>query len=271
MNPLLAVITLLATLRTDLYSKFNAALKNVGPVEQVEGSQAVISVIREVDWAKERIERVGVDLQATLDGAGKMLASFQPKSGEDSVMAAGRFLEEYEKQIGQNAVTAAITAKAVVLHADHESALTAAEEKAEKKGRDTAEVEFTAKLQKSELLANRRADAVTRLGALAAANLTDDQLAADDHEVTLTAIEGNIAKLTEKNITEAGRPKIYASLIACAHQSETFEARLEVILDAVGEKGFAATEEKKPATPPKQSEKSAVALSATGEKKKVVI
>lgn len=271
MNPLLTVITLLASLRTDLYSKFNAALKNVGPVEQVEGSQAVISVIREVDWAKERIERVGVDLQATLDGAGKMLASFQPKAGEDSVMAASRFLEEYEKQIAAEALTAAITAKTVVLHADHETAITAATEKAEKKGRGEAEVEFNAKLEKTELVATRRAEAVTRLGALAAATLTDEQLVAEDAEATLTAIEGNISKLTEKNITEADRPKIYADLIACAHQPEVFEARLDVILDAVGPEGFAATGQKIPATPPKQSEKGKEALSASSEKKKVVI
>lgn len=270
MNPLISIITLLATIREDIYTKFNAAMKKAEPLEQFEAGTAARGILSELDWARERMTRAGEDLNATLQGAGKFLEGFKPKAGEEVSVAASRFLEEYEKHVADTALSAAITAKTHVLHADHETALTAATEKAEQKGRDAAEFEFTAKLQKTELLASRRAAAVTRLGALAAATLSDDQLAAEDAEATLTAIEGNIAKLTEKNITEAGRPKVYADLVACAHQPETFEARLEVILEATGPAGFAAAE-KPAATPPKPSDKGKEALHGSDEKKKVVI
>ena len=269
MNPLLSIMTLLATLRTDLYTKFNAAMKKAEPLEQFEAGSAARGILNEIDWAQERLKRTGEELQASLDNAGKFLSSFAAKPGEDPEMAATRFLAEFTAKVEQDAITAAITAKTVVPFTDHENAITAARETATNEAKEAAEADFNSKLKTIELLAERRKDAVTRVGELAAASITDEVLAGDKHEEVLTAIEGRITKLKEKNITADGRPKIYADLIAKADDA-SFDAGLDLILEAAGGQ-LAAVAATPPPAPKVDTKDGKTPLAAgTGERKKAI-
>lgn len=252
MNPFKTLATALATFLVDFRAKMNPVLASLPPLESIEASDPVLSVIRTAKWAMRDAE--------------EMSASFDGKVSQVEEM-----LSKFAKESGESAIAAAVEEKKIVLIADHDSALTAAREQAEKAGRDAAEVDFNARLQQIELLATRRTAAVTRLGALAAAGLTDEVLLADDFEATFTAIEGRIAILTEKNITAEARPKIYESLIAHVQNEPAFNSTLEVMLEAAGG-AFAATTSGAPPVPPKPAKQPAAPLTATeGEKKKVFI
>lgn len=269
MNPLLSIITLLAGLRNDLYNKFNAAIKQAEPLEQFEASSAARGILLEMDWAKKQLERAGEEIAATMQNADKILSNFKVNKGEDPAMAATRFLEEFTASIQKEAVSAAITAKTVVPFEDHENAITAAKETAAQEAKDAAETEFNAKLQKIELLATRRKDAVARIGELAAASISDDVLAGDKHEEAIVAKEGFIAKMKEKNITAEGRPKIYADLIAKADEA-AFTTGLETILEAAGGQ-LAAVAATPPPAPKLGANDGKTPLAAgTGDRKKQV-
>jgi hypothetical protein len=267
MNPLLSVIALLATLRSDLYNKFNAAMEKAKPLEQFEAGSAARGILNEIDWAKERLMRTGEELEASLNNAGKFLSAFEPKSGEAPELAAARFLDTFTKKVSEDAVSAAITAGTVIPSADHENALTAARETAATEAKTTAETEFNAKLAKIELLATRRQEAVTRVGELAAATISDDILAGEEYEAAIAAKEARNATLAEKNITPEARPKFYADLIAKADEA-TFTAGLELILEAAG--GTLAPIAAAAPVAPKTPEKANTPLNAGPEKKKVI-
>ena len=162
MNPILAIITALASLKDDIRTKFNAALKNLGPIEQVEASQSVIGVLREVDWAADRIARVGSELDEQVKGAEQMLADLMTKAGKD-------------------AINAAIAAKEVILAADHQTALNAAVENARTAAKAEAKTEFDAALAAQKTVAQRRAEFAEKAGAIAAAAVTDEQLLAENY------------------------------------------------------------------------------------------
>lgn len=266
MNPLLSIITLLATLRTDLYNKFNAAMKQAEPLEQFEAGTAARGILHEMDWAKKQLERAGEEIGATLQNADKILSTFKVNKGEEPAMAASRFLDELIASTKQEALTEAITAKKIVSFEDHQNAITSAKESAAEEARTTAETEFNAKLEKINLLATRRKDAVTRIGELAAASISDDVLSGDKHEDAITAIEGRIAKMKENDITAENRPKIYADLVAKADDA-AFSSSLEIILEAAGGKLAAAA----PAAPKVDPKDGKAPLAAgTGERKKVI-
>lgn len=250
MNPFKTLATALATFLVDFRAKMNPVLASLPPLESIEASDPVLCVIRTAKWAMKDAE----DMAASFDG---------------KVSQVEDMLSKFAKDSGEAAITAAIEEKKIVLIADHDSALTAARETAKAEGRTEAEVEFTAKLQAVQLLATRRTDAVTRLGSLAAAKITDEALLADDFETTLTAVEGRLATLKEKNITAELQPKVYESLVAHVQNEASFTSTLEVMLEAAGG-AFAAAAPSTPA-PPKPSQRTGAPLDAAGEKKARVI
>jgi len=272
MNPLLTIITLLSALRADLYTKFNAAMEKAKPLEQFEAGSAARGILAEIDWAKDRLERSGQELQATLENAGKFLSGFESKAGETPDMTAARFLEACAAKAAEDALAASIAEKKVISITDHENAITAAKEEAAETAKTTAEADFNSKLTAIKLVADRRADAVTRIGEIAAARITDEQLAADDFDAAITALEGRVNKLKEANITAEGRPKFYADLIAKPDE-ESFTASLELLLEAAGGKlaVIAAAAPTKPAGPGVSTAGAAPVSATTGEKKKTVI
>ena len=270
MNPLIAVITLLANLRADLYNKFNAALEKAKPLEQFEAGSAACGILNEIDWAKERLQRSGEELQSTLENAGKFLSGFESKLNETPEMAAARFLDELTASIEKSALAAAIGEKKVVSIDDHNNALTAAKETAATEAKEKADGEFNAKLTAIKLIADRRTEAVTRVGEIAAAQLTDEILAGETFEASLVAIEGRISAMKEKDITAENRPRLYTDLLTKGSEEE-FTASMEIVLEAAGGK-LATIKAEASKEGPKVSFTAAAPIpGASGERKKLVI
>ena len=168
MNPILAIIAALSALKDEIRTKFNASLKALGPIEQVEGSQAVIGIMREVDWAADRIARIGSELDPQIEKAEQMLNDLVAKAGKD-------------------AINAAVAAKEVILAADHQTALTAAIENAKTAAKAEAKTEFDAALAAQKTVAQRRAEFAEKAGAIAAASVTDEQLLSENYPALLSA------------------------------------------------------------------------------------
>ena len=66
MNPLLTLIATLSELKNNIRTRFNAVIKDLGPIEQVEASDQIISVLREVDWASHRIASISESIDETI-------------------------------------------------------------------------------------------------------------------------------------------------------------------------------------------------------------
>lgn len=272
MNPIAAFIAALVSLKTELYTRFNASLAKLPPMEQIEGGTAVLSVIREVDWARERIERVGLDLESTLNAASQLVAGFDRKANEAVDVAAARLLDAMTAQAGVVAIQSAIAAKTHLPIDDHQAALSAAVEAATKQGAADAEVGFNARLADLQTIADRRAAAIDKVGAIAAAALKDSDLLAENHGDILAAIEGRISQLKEVGITQEARPKAFAGLLACAADepgTAEFNARLEMIKEAVPATPPVPLAAVAPATPKPSTP--AGTLPAAAESKKTVI
>ena len=225
MNPILAIIAALASLKDDIRAKFNAALKNLGPIEQVEASQSVIGVLREVDWAADRISRVSGELDEQIKGAEQVLNDLTAKAAKD-------------------AISAGIAARELILAADHQTALTAAVENARTAAKAEAKVEFDAALAAQKTVAQRRAEFADKAGAIAAASVTDEQLLSGNYPALLAAAVKRVDVLKEANITAEARPKVFGDLMAIGYDESgeaVFTARLDVVKEAAGGALSAAT------------------------------
>lgn len=253
MNPFKALVTALATFAQDFRAKMNPALEALPKLESIEAAEPVLSVLRMVKWAQKDAE----DLASQFDG--------KIANVEDMINA-------YNAKIAEEAVTAAVTAGTLIKKEDHENAITAAKDAAATEAKTQAEQEFNAKVQKIETLATRRKEAVTKLGEIAAAKLTDEQLSADNYVEAITAKEALIAKLKEENIVPEGdRKAMFESLVAKEGvESEDFKSSLSIILTAAGGKLKPLTATAP--TPPAPAPGSAAGLSAgkQGGKKEVV-
>lgn len=272
MNPLVQVIALLAALRTDIRERFNAALANAGPIEQVEAGNAAMGIIREVDWAADRIRRVGDELGSTMESAAKILEGFEKRGGESEEEFAARFVAALESKTREDALAAAIAEKKVVPIEDHTNALDAAREDEKTKVTDALNAEFDEKTEKAATLASRRAEVVEKVGEIAAAAITDEQLAEDGYTGRITSLEARIEKLAENNITPDMRGKAYADLV-CRASDESFDSGLATILEAAGGKLVPLTADGKPKPPARSGAPtpSVPLAGSTGDKKRVVV
>ena len=235
MNPIAAIIASLLTLKDELYTRFNAALVKLPPLEQIEGGQSVLGVIREVEWAGERMKRVGEDLQATLAAASERLVAFERKAGESVEVAASRLLDALLAESAMAAIGAAVTAKTHLPIEDHQTALTSAIETARTATRNEVEVEFNARLESLQNLATRRNDAIAKLGVIAAGAISDADLLAENHAEHVAAVEARIATLAASGITAESHPRNFGSLLACGLDetgTAQFSARLEMLKEA---------------------------------------
>lgn len=254
MKPLAAVIAAFASLKDELYTRFNAALGKLPPMEQIEAGQGVLSVVREVDWAKERMERVGQDLEATLTAAAEKLAGFEKKAGESLQSLAARVLDASLAEAASAAIAAAIAAKSVIPMDEHTTILASETEKATKQGAADAEIAFNAKLSDLNTLAERRKDAVDKFGALAAASLSDAALLAESYPATIAILEGRLASIAAAGITAEARPLGFASLLAVALDESAateFDGRLGALKEVQPAAAplSASTQKPTPSTP----------------------
>jgi hypothetical protein len=237
MNPLASIIALFASMKADLTARFNAALSSRPPLEAVEGANIANGLLREFDYTKERLERAGVELNATLAAAASIIPGFEYKPGEDVEVAAARLLEKMQEDTASKAITAAIAAKTHLPMEDHTSAVELAAETARTEERTKLEGEFATRLDEVKLLAERRTAVIEKIGAVASASLSDADLLAEDHEARLAKIETRVGELAAVGITPDAKPKSFASLMACGtdEPGETeFASRLETIKEAAG-------------------------------------
>ena len=275
MNPLASLISVMLALRSDLVSRFNAALANRPPLETVEGANAAAGVLRELDWAKERIERVGTELSATLSAAATIVPGFTYTKGEDVEVAANRLIEEFAKDVSVKAVTEAVTEKKVVRIEDHQAAVDTAVTAAREAQKQELEqerslIEKGDRLQEIETLASRRSAVVEEIGVAAAASLTDADLLAEDHEDRVSKVKERITTLAAVGITHDAKPLSFTSLMACGYDESgerEFTARLDTIKEHAGTVNLNASS----ATPKGPATPAGVVSSGSEEKKKVII
>ena len=235
MNPLAAFATLFATLTADIRTRFNAAIAKLPPLEQIEGGNAVLNVLSSIDWAKERMDQCGADLESALTAAAAKVTSFEKRAGEAMPALAARLWDGSHADAATSAIAAAIAAKTVLPIDEHTTTLTTAVDAATLKGAADAEVAFNAKLTDLATLAARRGDATTKFGPVAAAALKDADLLADNHAALFATMESRVASLTAAGITEAARPLGFASLVAVGLDEPgaiTFNALLETLKEA---------------------------------------
>lgn len=255
MNPLVTLVAMFASLRTDLTKQFNKALEGRPPLESVEGANVAASVLREIDWAKDRIERMGTELSTTLSNAATIIPGFDYRPGEAVEAAAARMLEKISEQAGMAAISNAIAAKTHLPMEDHRTALDDAVNNAKEVVRGELQNDFNAKLDEMKLIAERRNAAVEKLGS-AANSLSDEDLLAEDHEARLGRVEERITTLAAAGITPELKPLSFTSLMACGMDeagTKEFTARLETLKEAgalpVQASGPMTTAPKKPSTP----------------------
>ena len=252
MNPIAAIVASLVALKDELYTRFNAALGKLPPLEQIEGGNSVLSVIREVEWAGERMKRVGDDLQTTLDAAAERLTAFERKAGESVDVAASRLMDILLADSATAAIGAAIAAKTHLPIEDHHTALTAAIDQTRATVRGEVEVEFNARIESMQTLATRRNEVTERLGAIAAAAITDADLLAENHAEVIAAVESRIATLSASGITPESHPRNFGSLLACGLDetgTAQFDSRLEMLKEATALSASAPATKPEPTTP----------------------
>lgn len=272
MNPLALLITAMVALKNDLYSRFNATLAKLPPLEQIEAGNVALCAVREVEWAKQRLEQVGTDLESTLNAAATTIAGYERRVGETVDIAAGRLIEVITKNAEAHGLSAAIAAKTHLPIEDHNTALDAAKLVAKKEGSDEAETAFNAKVLDIQTLTDRRAAAIEKLGAIAATALKDADLLAENHDALVTVIEGRLAQLTEVGLTAESRPITFTSLMACAPDEEgtkEFASRLEMLKESAPNGTFSAAAPV--AGGPKPATAAGVLPATTTEKKKLFV
>lgn len=228
MNPILSIINSLNELKNSIRAKFNTALEGLGPIEQIEASQPLIGVLREVDWAKDRITRISAELDENIANAETMLATFT----QEKITAA---------------ITEKVTAGELVRKEDHETLITAAENK----GKEEVRQEFQAAADRAQKITEQRNKIVTDHGVHVAACLSDDDLTADDSADRVARVTARTKKLTDAGIAAEGpTEKFFASMLSCA-PTEAGDAEFESRLEAFTATGFkAAAATPAPKTPP---------------------
>lgn len=271
MNPLAALVALFAQMKIDLAARFNAALANRPPLESVEGANVANGLLRELDWAKERLDRMGTELNATLSAAASIIPGFSFAPGEAVEVAASRLLENIKDDAAAKAISTAIAAKTHLPIEDHTTALDNAILAAKSEVRTELETEFATRLDEVKLIAERRTAAIEKVGVVAAASLSDANLLAENHEALLAEVEARVGRLAEVGVTADAKPKSFASLMACG-TDETgnieFEARLETIKEASGPVPLQASA---PAAPKASTLAGVVASGDPETKKKTII
>lgn len=228
MNPILLILTQLSDLKNNIRARFNKALEGLGPIEQVEASQQLIGVLREVDWAQHRITEISASVDEQVTKAETMLATY----AQESIAAA---------------ITEKVTAGELIRKEDHETLITAAE----KKGKDEVRQEFQAAADRAQKIAENRNKLVTDHGVHVAAALTDEDLTADDSADRIARITARTKKLTDAGIPADGATeKFHASMLSCA-PTEAGDAEFNSRLEAFTATGFkAAAAPIAPKTPP---------------------
>lgn len=214
----------------------NTALAGMPPIDQLQGSQAVLSLMNTMAWVKDDVQRVSEkfkDVQAKLSA-------------------------EIEKQAGAK-IAAQIEAGELVLKTDSATAISLAEEK----GRKEAEAEFQKEKVALENLSTRRDELVQAHGSAAAAVLEADILKVEDFAPVAAEFGRRVTALAEMGVKaeDEAKKEVFADLVTCGSFDEAgkavFDKRLGTIKAMVGT--TAAT------TPARPAPRAPLVPGATGE------
>lgn len=206
----------------------NDRLKNLPPVEQVQGAQAHTEIKRQVGYMVEDVERRLEFIAEQKDRLDGMLAS--------AVQAA---LDERAEK------------KEIVYKTDHDAAVTAAVTAANEK----AQAEHQTALDNLQNVAARREEAVTALGDSAAA-LTDEMLADEGYAATIATASERKTELEKMLGSEEAAAATMAELLPL--DEDAYNARRDTLKAAVASAVAAATTK-----PPKAGAPTAGAVLAT--------
>ena len=235
MNPILQLINSLAELKNQLRTRFNAALNGLGPVEQVEAAQPVIGVLREIDWAAHRINEISGQIDTTIAAAEETLKTLTATAVTE-------------------AISAQVTAGALVRKEDHETLIKSAADNAKEEVRQ----EFQAAADKATAVKAKRETLAKDHGLHVAAALTDEDLTADDADNRIARVTKRSDELKEAGVlAEGATAKFHASMLECAN-TEAGDAEFATRLEGFKSCGFKASAPTggtpPPALPPGKSE-----------------
>ncbi len=206
MNPFKALALAIAAHLTEFRTRMNAKLKDMPPLEQLEAGELARNIVRTSLWAKEDADRLAENFDLS---EAKLNSMF----------------EEASKEIASQAMTAALASGEVIKKEDHVNLLAQAKTDA----KTEAQTEFAAAQKKIELIAERRGKVAEKIGEIAAAGATDEQLADDKWEDIIALGEARIARLAEIKITADSRPQAFKSLASIPLTAEglkEFDSRL---------------------------------------------
>ena len=88
MNPFKLLATSLATFLVDFRAKMNPVLASLPPLESIEASDPVLSVIRTAKWAMKDAEDMAASFDGKVSQVEDMLSKFAKDSGEAAITAA---------------------------------------------------------------------------------------------------------------------------------------------------------------------------------------
>ena len=217
MNELLEILARLNTVYAEIRERGNKALAGLQPLDQHEVAQPISFALRELEWGIERVSESVTSIKAVLDRTDQL--------AEDNVNAV---LEELVK------------AEKVLKKEDHEAAV----QLAEKAAGDAKKAEYDQKITDMTTVAARRKVAVEAHGSVAA-NISDEDLLAEDHEARVAVFAERMDKIKKLGLTEekSGDAITRMSKHPLTDEGhESFESDLDLITAAAGIK-------KKPAAP----------------------
>lgn len=189
MNPFKALALAIMTHVTEFRARMNQQMKNLPPLEQIEAGDIAKGIIRQTLWAKEDADRLAEAHELT---EAKLNSMF----------------EEASKEIASQAMTAALASGEVIKKEDHVNLLAQAKTDA----KTEAQSEFAETQKKVALIAERRGKVAEKIGEIAAAGATDEQLADEKWEDIIAVGEERIARLTAIKITAESKPAAFKSL-----------------------------------------------------------
>jgi hypothetical protein len=208
MNPFKALALAIMTHVTEFRARMNRNMVNMPPLEQIEAGEVAKNLIRQALWAKEDADRLAEAHELT---EAKLNSMF----------------EEASKEIAEQAMTAALASGEIIKKEDHVNLIAQAKTDA----KTEAQTEFASEQKRIALIAERRTKVAEKVGEIAAAAATDEQLAADTWESVVATVEARVARLAEIKITAEAKPHAFKSLATIPLTDEgakEFDLRLPV-------------------------------------------
>lgn len=154
----------------EIRTKIEEKMAKLGPLEQLEVGQDVVSALRYAKYSVQEIEEIGNQLN-------QIEARYTADA--EAAKAAG--------------VEAALKAGEVIRKEDHDLAVTNAAAEA----KDEIRAEFKQKEDSQKLITDRRAKAAEKVGVEAANALRDEDLGADDFDARLATLEKRVGEMKE--------------------------------------------------------------------------